>query len=83
MDYSQTSAEYAIKNFLINGNNELELKNDFDLIESSVLDSLQFVNFILLLESITGNSIDIATVRPEQFRTVDKIKQNFLFELKE
>ncbi|WP_433326868.1 acyl carrier protein [Spirillospora sp. CA-294931] len=51
---------------------------DLDLIESRVLDSLGFVNFLYALEEHTGREISLDRVSPEDFRTVNRIARRFL-----
>ena len=54
-----------------------ELAPDFDLIESRVLDSLGFVEFLYLLEEHSGREISIDSVSREDFRTIERIKERF------
>jgi acyl carrier protein len=53
------------------------LAPDYDLIENRVLDSLAFVDFILLVEEHSGREISIDSVSREDFRTVDSIRRRF------
>ena len=53
------------------------LAPDYDLIENRVLDSLAFVEFLLLLEEHTGREISIDSVSREDFRTLDSIRGRF------
>ena len=53
------------------------LAPDYDLIDSRVLDSLAFVEFILLVEEHSGREISIDTVSREDFRTVESIRKRF------
>ncbi len=50
---------------------------DLDLIETRLIDSLQFVEFLLLLEELTGSEIDVAEVTADSFRTLRIIEQGF------
>ncbi|GAA2573765.1 phosphopantetheine-binding protein [Actinomadura fulvescens] len=54
---------------------------DLDLIESRVLDSLGFVNFLYALEEHTGREISLDQVSPEDFRTVNRIAKRFLHDV--
>ncbi|KAB2342450.1 acyl carrier protein [Actinomadura rudentiformis] len=54
---------------------------DLDLIESRVLDSLGFVNFLYALEEHTGREISLDQVSPEDFRTVNRIAARFLHDV--
>ncbi|WP_175408157.1 hypothetical protein [Streptomyces sp. TRM64462] len=46
---------------------------DADLIEARVLDSLAFVEFLLLMEEIVGEPIDLARTDVENLRTLNRI----------
>ena len=59
----------------------LELAPDYDLIDNRVLDSVTFVEFILLVEEHSGREISIDTVSREDFRTVESIRKRFFDEL--
>ena len=54
-----------------------DLPADLDLIENRILDSLAFVEFLLLLEEHTGQEISIDSVSREDFRTIASIKRRF------
>jgi acyl carrier protein len=55
-----------------------EIPPDLDLIENRILDSLGFVNFLYLLEELTGQEIAMEDVAPDDFRTLDAIEARFL-----
>jgi acyl carrier protein len=59
----------------------LALAPDYDLIDNRVLDSVTFVEFILLVEEHSGREISIDTVSREDFRTVESIRKRFFDEL--
>jgi acyl carrier protein len=68
----------ALIAFLLDRNPELEhIDDDLDLIESRVLDSLAFVNFVYLLEEQTGREINIQESAAEDFRTLARIRERF------
>lgn len=46
---------------------------DQDLIELRILDSLAFVEFLVLLEEVTGAPVDPGTIDVENFRTLNRI----------
>ncbi len=54
-----------------------DIPPDLDLIENRVLDSLGFVEFLLLLEEHTGREIPIDSISREDFRSLDSIKERF------
>jgi acyl carrier protein len=53
---------------------------DTDLIESRLIDSLDFAEFLFLLEEISGRTIDLAMVDVQAFRTLRSIQSRFLAE---
>lgn len=64
--------------FLTDGRPHLgEIDPRADLIESRVLDSLRFVEFLYFLEERTGREIALEDVTPEDFRTVEAIVNRF------
>ncbi len=54
-----------------------DIQPDIDLIEQRLIDSLRFVDLILLIENLSGTPIDIATIDIEKIRTLNSIEQNF------
>ncbi|MER6399445.1 MULTISPECIES: acyl carrier protein [unclassified Kitasatospora] len=58
-----------------------EIDREEDLIEGRLIDSLDFLEFIYLLESISGRTIDLQEVSVDDFRTVERIEQRFLADL--
>ncbi|MEW2413035.1 phosphopantetheine-binding protein [Streptomyces sp. NPDC046866] len=46
---------------------------DRDLIEARILDSLAFVEFLLLIEELTGEPVDLSTTDVDNFRTLERI----------
>ena len=53
-----------------------------DLIDMRILDSLAFVEFIFLLEELSGRQIDPKMIDVENFRTLTRIEQAFFTEAK-
>jgi acyl carrier protein len=54
-----------------------EIDPELDLIESRILDSLHFVEFLYLLEEATGQQIPLEEVSAENFRTLSAIRARF------
>jgi acyl carrier protein len=48
-----------------------------DLIDMRILDSLAFVEFIFLLEELSGTQIDPQMIDVENFRTLERIDKAF------
>ncbi|MBI1890965.1 MAG: acyl carrier protein [Burkholderiales bacterium] len=57
-----------------------EITMDIDLLEYKILDSLQFMTFIVYLEELSGREIDMSTVSLDAFRTLRSIEQEFFSE---
>jgi acyl carrier protein len=51
---------------------------DMDLIESRVLDSLDFLNFVHLLEEMTNRELEIDAQSANVFRTLRSIRNHIL-----
>ncbi|MER5888196.1 acyl carrier protein [Streptomyces sp. NPDC001941] len=51
---------------------------DEDLIEARLIDSMDFLEFIDLLESLSGESIDLQESTIDDFRTLNRINERFL-----
>ena len=60
------------------GIKEGEIKGDFDLVKSGLMDSMAFVNFIGEMEKTFDHEIDFDSVlEDEDFTTVKKITELF------
>jgi acyl carrier protein len=55
-----------------------ELGMDDDLIDRRAVDSLAFVEFLYLLEELSGETIDPEEIDVEDFRTLRRISERFL-----
>lgn len=67
-----------IRSYIINKNDSISEIDDFtDIIESRLIDSLQFVDFVFFIEEVTGNKIGLDTINIEDFRTMDNIRRAF------
>ncbi|MER5733815.1 acyl carrier protein [Streptomyces sp. NPDC002138] len=54
------------------------IEADEDLIEARLIDSMDFLEFIDLLEEISGTTIDLQEVTIDDFRTLARVRQRFL-----
>ncbi|MFJ9521676.1 acyl carrier protein [Kitasatospora sp. NPDC101801] len=54
------------------------IETDEDLIEARLIDSMDFLEFVDLLEDISGTGIDLQEVTIDDFRTLDRVRQRFL-----
>ena len=56
----------------------VDVSYDADLIENRLIDSLQFAEFLFLIEEITGTEIDLAVIDLQTFRSLRSIEAHFL-----
>ncbi|MFD9793463.1 acyl carrier protein [Streptomyces sp. NPDC059070] len=54
------------------------IDTDEDLIEARLIDSMDFLEFVDLLEEISGSSIDLEEVTIDDFRTLNRVQDRFL-----
>ncbi|QEY16784.1 hypothetical protein D0C16_12870 [Cellvibrio sp. KY-GH-1] len=67
-----------IKTWLMNKNNAVtSVEDNQDILATGVLDSLQFVNFLMLIEKLVGHRIEQEFIVPENFKTIDTIINQF------
>ncbi|TYC66454.1 acyl carrier protein [Streptomyces sp. CB01881] len=68
----------AVREFILGRNPELaELADDMDLIDSRAINSLAFVEFIFLLEELTGEATDPEDLDLDDFRTLGALEARF------
>lgn len=58
--------------------NEPVIDLDLDLIEHRLIDSLDFAEFLFVLEEVSGRTIDLGSVDLDTFRTLRSIEARFL-----
>jgi acyl carrier protein len=63
--------KWVRRNAQTNGNGQVELTKQTNLMESGLLDSIGFVELIVFMEKHTGCSIDLTDVDPSEFTTVE------------
>ena len=69
-----------IKSWLAKKNGELtadQIGDDDGLFERGILSSLRLLEFMLFLESLTGETIEVASLEMGSFRSVNQIHRNF------
>lgn len=54
-----------------------DLGDDTDLIDSRIVDSLQFTELVLLVEQLSGRDVLSEDLDPEKLRTLSRIRQSF------
>jgi acyl carrier protein len=67
--------KWVRKNAETNGNGQVELTGQTNLLESGLLDSIGFVELIVFMERQTGCNIDLTDVDPSEFTTVNGLSQ--------
>jgi len=78
VDSNQEKVEPLV-NWLKQRKPELEeISLDADLVTDGILDSLQFVNFLFVIEQTRGEPIPQDLVIPSNFSTLNVIADNFL-----
>ena len=60
--------EFSVSRDVIN-----ELKDDTDFLESGVLDSFDFLNFLLILSEISGKDFDFSITPPDSLTSIAKL----------
>ncbi|MCX4851141.1 acyl carrier protein [Streptomyces sp. NBC_00893] len=55
-----------------------EIPEDLDLIENRLIDSLAFMEFILLLEDVIGRELQLDQIDVNQLRTLRSLTDHFL-----
>ncbi len=64
-----------IRQYILSKNPEIStLDNSTDIFEQRLIDSLQFVEFILHIQEISGVTIEIETIDIDNFRTIDALQ---------
>ena len=53
---------------------------DQDLVESGILDSLFFVEYVLMIEELSGIEVEVGEELLEKTRTLGKVKEHFFME---
>ncbi|MGW7594427.1 acyl carrier protein [Streptomyces asiaticus] len=68
----------AVRGFILERNPALDQVSDsLDLIDSRAINSLAFIEFIFLLEELTGESIDPEDLNLDDFRTLKALESRF------
>ncbi|MGW1373610.1 acyl carrier protein [Streptomyces sp. NPDC002446] len=73
-----TDPMQAVQEFILGRNPKLDqVPVELDLVDSRAINSLAFVEFIFLLEELTGESIDPEDLDLDDFRTLNAIEARF------
>ncbi|MEU0742264.1 acyl carrier protein [Streptomyces sp. NPDC006134] len=74
-----TDVTKPIVDWLLERNPTVEhIPDDLDLIESRLIDSLGFMEFVLLLEDLIGRELRLDQIDVDQFRTLRSLTEHFL-----
>lgn len=72
------SAPEQIKQWILDRHSEVpDIDPDFDLLESRLIDSLAFVEFLVLVSRLSGEDIDMETIDLDDFRTLRSIEARY------
>ncbi|MET9075270.1 acyl carrier protein [Streptomyces sp. NPDC004232] len=73
-----TEPMQAVREFILERNPKLDqLSDELDLIDSRAINSLAFIEFIFLLEELTGEPIDPEDLNLDDFRTLKALETRF------
>ncbi|MFP5261892.1 MAG: acyl carrier protein [Blastocatellia bacterium] len=79
MSATKSAPILTVKRWLMARKRELkEIGPDTDLIEGRVIDSLGFIEFIHLLERVSGHAINLNAQSVNSFRTPRLVRDNIL-----
>ena len=62
-----------IKAYIQEKNPDFDLQMSSDIIENRLIDSLQFVEFVMFIEEVSGCKLDMENLDIEDFRSLDSI----------
>jgi acyl carrier protein len=71
-----------IQFFVEQGASSDGIDDDTDLLGNRILDSLHFLDFVFLIEEVTGREVDLGTLDVEDFRTMTRILNRFFLDPK-
>ena len=67
-----------IRQYILSKNKgDKKFDDDDDIFENRLINSLQFVEFVIFIEEITGISIDMENIDLDDFRSITDIKRAF------
>jgi acyl carrier protein len=76
---TKSAPALTVKEWLLARKPELkEIDLDTDLIEGRIIDSLGFIEFIYLLEKVSGRLINLNEQSVNSFRTLRPVRDNIL-----
>jgi acyl carrier protein len=67
-----------VRDWILERNPDLtDLRPETDIIDSRIVDSLQFVELVLFIEDLRGTALESNDVSLDSFRTLKSIEQTF------
>ena len=72
--YSRKEIEDILENdFNVSKETITSLEDDTDLLKSGILDSFDFVQFLLILADLSGNDFDFSVTPPDTLTSISKL----------
>ncbi|MDQ0784867.1 acyl carrier protein [Streptomyces sp. B3I7] len=69
---------HDVREWILERNPDLtDLQPETDIIDSRIIDSLQFVELVLFIEDLRGTALESNDVSLDSFRTLKGIEQTF------
>lgn len=82
---SREEIKNEIFDFILKVNKKItrdQLDGQTPLLEKRVINSLQVMDLLLLIEKMTGKPVDVRSIKPGVFSSVDQIVESFFKEAK-
>lgn len=82
---SRDEIKNEIFDFILKVNKKItrdQLDGQTPLLEKRVINSLQVMDLLLLIEKMTGKPVDVRSIKPGVFSSVDQIVESFFKEAK-
>lgn len=77
---SETEVRAQLRSWILEragAEDQADLRDDFPLLEEGLLSSLDVVELILFIESLTGEEVDVSVLEPESFSSIDTVYRTF------
>ena len=72
--YSRKEIEDILENdFNVSKETIADLEDDTDLLQSGILDSFDFVQFLMILAELSGNDFDFSETPPDSLTSISKL----------
>lgn len=77
---TEAQIRQALRDWIVTTSEKISpqlLTDQTAIMEQRLISSLQVMDLILCIEALSGQPVDVATLRPGVFRNIDAIYQNF------